>query len=255
MSDKFKLVPVDPTHEMLSALTGEWHSSKFGNAAERYKAMLATAPEQPSPEEIRNGACKKCGQIDEGQTGEYPCVDCGLPILHDDVPERPDPADSLPDGWRLVEKETCYALLDGNNVVATLAGPDSVQNAAIIANALNSRPALPSGNSGELPSDKDLREFGGNEQFFLFCSEDEFLDIAKSVLRRFGQALPSCSQAEPSDTERDAARYRYLRAKVCIVGSDFRFINLPKPTYVAPSPWVEMDSVIDAAMRAEKEGS
>jgi rubrerythrin len=28
--------------------------------------------------------CIVCGQIDHGQTGEYPCPNCGLPTLHDD---------------------------------------------------------------------------------------------------------------------------------------------------------------------------
>jgi hypothetical protein len=31
------------------------------------------------------GLCRECGQKDTGQTGEYPCVKCGLPALHDDV--------------------------------------------------------------------------------------------------------------------------------------------------------------------------
>jgi len=43
---------------------------------------------------------------------------------------------ALPDGWRIVEKKTCYTLLNGNEVVATLAGPDAHDNAAIIAHAL-----------------------------------------------------------------------------------------------------------------------
>ena len=30
--------------------------------------------------------CATCGQIDQGQTGEYPCTACGLPRLHDEVP-------------------------------------------------------------------------------------------------------------------------------------------------------------------------
>lgn len=30
------------------------------------------------------GRCPKCGQRDEGQTGEYPCAECGLPLTHDD---------------------------------------------------------------------------------------------------------------------------------------------------------------------------
>lgn len=28
-------------------------------------------------------SCKKCGQVDNGQTGEYPCKECGLPLVHD----------------------------------------------------------------------------------------------------------------------------------------------------------------------------
>lgn len=29
------------------------------------------------------GACSKCGQADWGQSGEYPCDECGLPTTHD----------------------------------------------------------------------------------------------------------------------------------------------------------------------------
>ncbi len=63
--------------------------------------------------------------------------------------------------------------------------------------------AQPSGNAGELPSDDALLAFASEEQFFLFCSEDEFLDIAKSVLQRFAHAQPPVSQALP---ERDPAK-------------------------------------------------
>ena len=28
--------------------------------------------------------CKKCGQVDSDQTGEYPYSSCGLPTLHDE---------------------------------------------------------------------------------------------------------------------------------------------------------------------------
>lgn len=51
-----------------------------------------------------------------------------------DAPERV----SVPEGWRIVEKPTCFALLDGNQVVATLAGPEAEENAAIIAALLAS---------------------------------------------------------------------------------------------------------------------
>ena len=29
--------------------------------------------------------CQKCGQKDQGQTGEYPCPECGLPTVWDDI--------------------------------------------------------------------------------------------------------------------------------------------------------------------------
>lgn len=38
-------VPVEPTYAMLCALSGEWHPHKFGNARERYAALLAAAKE------------------------------------------------------------------------------------------------------------------------------------------------------------------------------------------------------------------
>ncbi len=34
--------------------------------------------------------CGKCGQVDHGQYGEYPCADCGLPTVWD------PPADKAP---------------------------------------------------------------------------------------------------------------------------------------------------------------
>lgn len=29
--------------------------------------------------------CSKCGQVDRGQTGEYPCSECGLPLVWDET--------------------------------------------------------------------------------------------------------------------------------------------------------------------------
>lgn len=42
--------------------------------------LAATALEARDTED----ACKTCGQIDSGQTGEYCCKECGLPTVHDD---------------------------------------------------------------------------------------------------------------------------------------------------------------------------
>ncbi len=48
----------------------------------------------------------------------------------------------LPDGWKLLAKKTCYMLMHDGAVIATLAGPDSKENAAIIASLL-AAPASP----------------------------------------------------------------------------------------------------------------
>lgn len=42
----------------------------------------------------------------------------------------------MPEGWELVTKKTCYALMHDGAVIATLAGPESEANAAIIARML-----------------------------------------------------------------------------------------------------------------------
>lgn len=31
----------------------------------------------------KNIPCQKCGQTVDGQSGEYPCKSCGVPVLHD----------------------------------------------------------------------------------------------------------------------------------------------------------------------------
>lgn len=51
----------------------------------------------------------------------------------------------------------------------------------------------------------------------------------------------------------DAARYRYLRRKVAIAGGQFHFLNLPAPTFVAPSAAIELDAVLTAAIDREIE--
>lgn len=43
-----KVVPVEPTCDMLAAMSGEWHPSRHGKAREQYAAMLAAAPDAPA---------------------------------------------------------------------------------------------------------------------------------------------------------------------------------------------------------------
>lgn len=66
--------------------------------------------------------------------------------------------------------------------------------------------------------------------------------------------------AVPDEVARDAERYRWLRRKVCIIGTEhlsetkaiFDFVNLPYPTFIAPCAAAELDASIDAAMLAAK---
>lgn len=51
----------------------------------------------------------------------------------------------VPEGWKLVTKKTCYALMHDGAVIATLAGPESQANAAIIARML-AAPSCPTCN-------------------------------------------------------------------------------------------------------------
>lgn len=43
-----------------------------------------------------------------------------------------------------------------------------------------------------VPPDIELIEFAAGEQFFLFASEDEVLDIMRTTLQRYGNAAPRC---------------------------------------------------------------
>lgn len=62
-------------------------------------------------------------------------------------------------------------------------------------------------------------------------------------------------RARVAELEADAARYRWLRGKVCIIGTPhlsyqkaiFEFVNLPYPPRVAHDPSAELDAAIDAA--------
>lgn len=63
---------------------------EYGFPAECYRktALLSAIAEPSAPK------CKSCGQVPEGQGGEYPCKDCGLPTVHDE-PSAPVEIDDL----------------------------------------------------------------------------------------------------------------------------------------------------------------
>lgn len=54
-----------------------------------------------------------------------------------------------PQGWRFVEKKTCYQIHDGHNCIANLVGPDAEENAKTIARMLAAAP------QEQTPADKD----------------------------------------------------------------------------------------------------
>lgn len=94
---------------------------------------------------------------------------------------------SMPDGWELVTRKTCYALMHDGAVIATLAGPESETNAAIIARML----AAPGVSTVEADAVKRLRdaikgEFGGT-----WISEKQ----AIAVLTHLGGNAPAAGDA------------------------------------------------------------
>lgn len=80
----------------------------------------------------------------------------------------------------------------------------------------------------------------------------------------YAAPVPAQPAAVPEAVEKDAARYRWLRRKVCIIQrsgfmgtfsdryADFEFINVPMPTYMAPDAAVELDASIDREITEEK---
>ncbi|MFL1549749.1 hypothetical protein ACI77I_11685 [Pseudomonas sp. D47] len=54
------------------------------NVAKKFFLLLSkTADDLITAHTKISGGCAACGQTDAGQTGEYPCKACGLPMEHD----------------------------------------------------------------------------------------------------------------------------------------------------------------------------
>jgi hypothetical protein len=67
--------------------------------------------------------CPKCGQLDNGQTGEYPCPTCALPTQHD----TPPAADPAPYDNRVADKVRAQQqpLVDALQAMPTPGGDDA----------------------------------------------------------------------------------------------------------------------------------
>lgn len=100
-------------------------------------------------------------------------------------------------------------------------------------------------------SDEPLMRLGARLAELL--DEDQWAEC-EALLLAVGASLEELKSREREKRRawaKDAARYRYLRQKFCIIpGSEghaeFCTINLPRPTYIAPAPHMELDAAIDA---------
>jgi PAS domain-containing protein len=101
----WKLVPLGATHEMLKALTQEWHPSRHESFKERYRAMLDAAPTaqpQPQPERMVAGLGRitfedeahelLLGFKDDESMRAYAAT-LGLTVDVDDMPQPEAPAE------------------------------------------------------------------------------------------------------------------------------------------------------------------
>ena len=70
------------------------------------------------------------------------------------------------------------------------------------------------------PTDKQLEDFAVEEQFLLFCDEDEFTQIARAVLAKWGVQPSPASQGDALD----AARLDWLLLHIS--GAEFRRIGV-----------------------------
>ena len=48
------------------------------------------------------------------------------------------------------------------------------------------------------PTDDELLDWAGEEQFFLFCDKDDFLQIARAVMQRYAAPQPTEQQPAPT---------------------------------------------------------
>lgn len=95
------------------------------------------------------------------------------------------------------------------------------------------RAAVEADRKGRMPSDEELLKWAGEEQFFLFCDEDEFLQIAREVLSRYGGGQPA-TNTEP--TKRPYAQSATLGEYGIIPECDTRSAASAQPTRCEDCP-------------------
>lgn len=69
---------------------------------ERIDTALSASAEPSAPK------CKSCGQVPEGQSGEYPCKACGLPTVHDEPSAPTCPHHRAGECWAKPGEPPCH---------------------------------------------------------------------------------------------------------------------------------------------------
>lgn len=76
----------DGEKEPVMVILNEYDKANITHMGKQTK--YCSFPEEISEQEILDfmdtGKCSKCGQEERGQTGEYPCPECGIPTVHDE---------------------------------------------------------------------------------------------------------------------------------------------------------------------------
>jgi len=168
---------------------------------------------------------------------------------------------TIPAGWKLLAKKTCYVLMHDGAVIATLAGPESKENAAIIARML-APPSCPTcndqgavGNILTAQPCPDCAAPGVSTMEDAQAGET----LATSIFgERIGKMLDG--NAPAAGDELDAARYRWLRDESLGVPDGMREIyviqqRLPHTEGTDTELFdTALDAAVDAAIAAQRKG-
>ncbi|WP_190277698.1 hypothetical protein [Achromobacter xylosoxidans] len=175
----------------------------------------------------------------------------------------------VPEGWKLLAKKTCYALMHDGAVIATLAGPESEANAAIIARMLaapgvstveDEREGWRIDNSAGRPilvrNNCSVIEAEDAEYVLRLIAADRARapTFATSIFgERIGKMLDG--NAPAAGDALDAARYRWLRVeanKVEQFGSFSPYVIQGQTANLLSGE--SLDACVDAAIAAQRKG-
>ena len=98
--------------------------------------------QQMTPHQALSFLCSaiRCGEVFDGHHSQAAEIIRGALSHAEREAMATAPQAAVPEGWRIAEKKNCFVLSHGNNVVASLAGPDAEANAARIATMLAAAP-------------------------------------------------------------------------------------------------------------------